>query len=244
MNIVEVNEKLELIKGKLLELQKLTIFDLKYFEEDQVTGCPHLESDDDMSIVCPDKNLQVHKIWEEIQQNIPSGFSVSGNLIRHLSFNQAHDWYDIAHRDIPQEIYKLEEHKKHLYLIEYLNSLHPEVKRVSEIVLNGDLDASLKTVFATLENKIRTILNIRGDESTVSHIGKAFKDGVLVPPKPENLESVRSFLQGVIGYYRSEIIHHQLPDDRKSLESCMSLFALAHETFILLDICSRPKIKK
>ena len=135
-------------------------------------------------------------------------------------------------------------HKNKLVLIEYLNELHPEVSRVAETVLNGDIDMALKGVFANLDSKIRSVLRVSGGESTAPMIGKAFKDGLFIPPRPENLEGVRNFLMGVVGYYRHVIVHNPLPPHRNRIESSLSLFALAHEAFVLIDVCSRHQSKK
>ena len=143
--------------------------------------------------------------------------------------------------DIPRELTRVEEYKKQIFLIEYLDSLHPEVSRVTEIVLSGDLDAALKTIFATLDSKIRVYVGAKPNEATVSMIGKAFKVGKLVAPQQESKDGARNFLQGVIGYYRNAIIHNPLPTSRNRLDASLSLFTLAHETFRLFDECSKPR---
>jgi len=212
------------------------------FEDDE-TGGPFLEPGIGMQDAYPKENAVMHACWEEIQKNVPPGFSINSNLIRHLSFNEAHDWFDITKRDIPRELTRVEEYKKQIFLIEYLEGLHPEVSRVTEIVLNGDLDAALKVVYSGLDSKIRSLLGVSSGESTVPCIGKAFREGRLIPPHFGKLEGVRNFMMGVLGYYRHWIVHNQLSQHRNRLEASLSLFALAHETFRLLDTCSRHLTK-
>lgn len=242
MNIIEAKTKIEFVKDKLLEMQKVSSFiEDGMFEDDPETGRPFLEAGIDMNDAYPKENEAMHSHWEEIKRNAPPGFSFDSNLIRHLSFNEAHDWLDITKRDIPRELTKVDEYRKQLFLIEYLDSLHPEVSRVTEIVLSGDLDAALKTIFATLDSKIRVHIGAKPTEATVSMIGKAFKEGKLIAPQEENNDSARNFLQGVIGYYRNILLHNPLPTSRNRLDASLSLFTLAHEAFKLFDSCSKPR---
>lgn len=200
---------------------------------------PILHRNANMDEVEPEKNEALHGCWQDIQRIVPPGFSIDSNLVRHLSFNEAHDWFDISNNDIPRELKNVADYIKRLTLIEYIESLHPSVARVTETVLNGDLDAALKTVFASLDSQIRSLLGAKHAESTFSLIGKAFNDGTLVAPNKENNDAVRSFLQGVIGYYRNNIVHLPLPAHRDRVEASLSLFGLAHESFRLLDLCYR-----
>jgi len=244
MNISEAKNKIDFVEKKLLEMKEVSSFiKEEMFEDDKNTGVAFLELGIHMAAEYPEEDARMRACWEEVKKNVPPGFAVDSNLIRHLSFNEAHDWLDITKRDIPRELIKVEEYKKQIFLIEYLDGLHPEVSRVTEIVLNGDLDAALKVVYSGLDSKIRSVLKISGGESTTPYIGKAFKDGTLIPPRPENFEGVRNFLMGVIGYYRHWIVHNPLPQNRNRLEACLSLFALAHEAFRLFDTCSRNLTK-
>lgn len=244
MNIVEAKNKIDFVRDKLLEMQRISSFiDDGMFKDDE-TGSPFLEPGIRMDEAYPEENTKMHACWEEIQKNVPPGFSIDSNLIRHLSFNEAHDWLDITKRDIPRELTKVEEYKKRIFLIEYLNSLHPEVSRVIEIVLNDDLDAALKVVYSGLDSRIRSLLKVPGGQPTMPCVGKAFREKILIPPHQENLEGVRNFLMGVIGYYRHRIVHNPLPQHRNRLEASLSLFAIAHEAHKLLDVCSRHLIKR
>lgn len=243
MNINEAKNKIDFVKDKFLDIQRISSFINKEMFEDDETGNPFLKSYIEMGEAYPEENTKIHACWEEIQKNIPPGFAMDSNLIRHLSFNEARDWLDITKQDIPRELIKVEEYKRQLYLIEYLDSLHPGISRVTEIVLNGDLDAALKVVYSSLDSKIRSLLKISDKQSTTPYIAKAFKEGVLIPPNPNNLEGARNFMMGVIGYYRNWIVHNPLPQDRNRLEASLSLFALAHETFRLLDACSKHLIE-
>lgn len=238
MNIDEANKKIETIREKLLELQKITHISYDAFDEDPLTGAPNMEGSLHMPSEYPEEDKKVSACWEEIQRSVPAGFSIDGNLVRHLSFGQAHDWADISNKDVPRELIKVAEYKHQLELVGYLDTLHPEVKRVEDIVLRGDYDAALKVVYSSLESKIRDILKLPASESCVPAIGKAFRERTLIPPNDENMEAVRNFLQGVIGYYRQIIIHKTLPANRNRLEASLSLFALAHEAFILIDDCT------
>lgn len=241
MNIIEAKTKIDFVKNKLIEMQKVSsIIQEGMFEDDPETGGPFLEPGSAMHEEYPNENTKMHALWDEVKKNVPPGFSVDSNLIRHLSFNEAHDWLDVTSRDIPRELTRIEEYKKELFLIEYLDGLHPEVSRVTEIVLSGDLDAALKVVYSSLDSKIRAFIEAKPGEMTVPMIGKAFKDGKLVSPQ-ENYDSVRNFLQGVLGYYRNFILHNPLPTSRNRLDASLSLFALAHEAFKLFDLCSKPK---
>lgn len=240
MNITEAKNKIDFVKSKLIEIQEIASFIKEgMFEDDEVTGSPFIEPGEYMADAYPEKNKVMQYCWEEIQKNVPPGFSIDSNLIRHLSFNEAHDWVDINRKDIPRELINVEEYQKKLFLIEYLDSLHPEVSRVTDIVLNGDLDAALKVVYSGLDSKIRSILKISGGQSTTPMIGKAFKDEILIPPHLDSSDGIRNFIMGVIGYYRHLIVHNQLPQSRNRLEACLSLFAVAHETHKLLDTCSK-----
>ena len=126
-----------------------------------------------------------------------------------------------------------------------MDSLHPEVKRVASIVLDGDIDAALKTVYASMDSRARSIVGAKGSESTVSLIGKAFNDRTLVPPNAQHKDSARNFLQGVLGYYRSSIVHNPTPSHRNTVDASLSLFGLAHEAFLLLDRCDqRSEVSK
>ncbi len=242
MDIVEAKTKIDFVKEKLIEMQKVSSFiEDKLLNDNREAGFPFLEAGTWMGDVFSKENESLHSYWEEIQRNAPPGFSFDSNLIRHLSFNEAHDWLDITKRDIPRELTKVDEYKKQLFLIEYLDSLHPEVSRITGIVLSGDLDAALKTIFATLDSKIRVHIGAKPAEATVSMIGKAFKEGKLIAPQVENNESARNFLQGVIGYYRNALLHNPLPSSRNRLDASLSLFTLAHEAFKLFDSCSKPK---
>jgi len=242
MNLVEAKTKIDFVKEKLLEMKKVSSFiDEEMFKENPETGSQFLEPGIVMSDLYPEENKVMLTSWDEIKRNVPPGFSIDSNLIRHLSFNEAHDWFDITARDIPRELTKVEEYKKQLFFIEYLDSLHPEVSRVTEIVLSGDLDAALKVVYSSLDTKIRAFIGLKPSEMTVPSIGKAFKDGKLVAPQEENNDSARNFLQGVVGYYRNVILHNSLPTSRNRLDASLSLFALAHEALRLFDSCSKQK---
>lgn len=242
MNILEAKNKIDFVKDKFIEMQKISSFiDVKMFFKHDEFNQPFIEPDIAMGEAYPKENKEMHTCWEAVQKNVPPGFSIDSSLVRHLFFNEAHDWLDISKRDIPRELIKIEEYKKQIFLIEYMDSLHPEVSRASEIVLSGDLDAALKTVFATLDSKIRMHIGAKPSETTVSMIGKSFKSGRLIAPQQENNDSARNFLQGVVGYYRNAILHNPLPTHRNRLDASLSLFAVAHEAFGLFDACSKPK---
>ncbi|MEK7187366.1 MAG: hypothetical protein AAB691_00790 [Patescibacteria group bacterium] len=228
MVLQEAREKIELVRKKLLHMQEITSFMTLDVVENVVESW--------MGNEYPKENSELHSCWEEIQKSVPPGFSIDSNLVRHLSFNEAKDWLDISNSDIPRELLNVEEYIKKLTLIEYLSTLHPEVSRVTEIILNGDIDAALKTVFANLDVKIRSVLRVGPGIQTVNAIGEAFKKGRL---KAYNNDAARNFLQGVIGYYRNVIIHHPLSPNRNKIETALSLFALAHEAFKLFDVCSQ-----
>lgn len=238
MNSTQAREKIEEVKNCLIKMKELTSGasyekNILINEEGETVGGFVFDGD------AQKVKDELPVLWHEVQKNVPPGFSLDGNLVRHVSFNELSDWSDISNRDVPREITKVSEYLKLLSLIEYIESLHPEVARVSEIILNGDIDAALKTVYSSLDSKIRSILKLKPGESTVPAIGKAFKDGKLKFPQPENTESVRSFLQGVIGYYRSVLIHNPLPSHRNRVDASLSLFGLAHEAFKLVDVCIR-----
>lgn len=237
MDIVDAKKRINLVTKKLLEMKKLTDLSHLYNEVESTGSVP--DGSENMAKLYPTLNSKVEACWQEIQRSVPPGFSVDGNLVRHLSFNQLNDWENICNRDIPRELTKVDEYKKQLYLVEYLGTLHPEIGKVSEVVLNGDIEVALKAVYASLETTVRAPLKLRPSESTVPAIGKAFKDGLFVAPQPENNDSARNFLQGVIGYYRSYLLHNPLPTSRNRIEASLSLFALAHEAFFLFDLCTR-----
>lgn len=237
MNIADVLSKINLVEQNLEEIRKITSVVTAKKLGIGIDGTPQIEGSEDMSKKLPIKNSQLQKLWKQIQKNVPPGFSLDGNLIRHISFNQARDWFDIWSYDIPRELIEISEYKKQLSLVEYLNTLHPEISRVSGIVLSGDIDAALKTVYASLESKIRSHLKLKATESTIPALGKAFKNGVLRSPIHEYSDAARNFLQGVIGYYRSNIIHNPITPTRNSIGASLSLFGLADESFRLFEEC-------
>jgi hypothetical protein len=239
MTINEAKEKINNVKEKLEKMRTLTsCVRLEMFEKGE-NDIPEIYPGELMSSHFPRESEELQNCWVEIQKIVPPGFSVDSNLIRHLSFNEAHDWMDISNNDIPRELIKINEYRRKLVLIEYIENLHPEVSRISQIVLNGDIDAALKTVYSTLDSKIRVIVKPGISESTVPAIGKAFKEGRLSFPSKEKNDAVRNFLQGVLGYYRGGIIHNPLPPHRNSIDASLPLFCLADETFKLLDICCK-----
>lgn len=240
MNINILRKQIDEIESRLTEMGRLAFIDPAKFEPRGSEQPPELSGKEQMESLSPAENARIHELWSEVEKMLPPGFSVNGNLLRHLSFNQSGDWADIYARDIPDELTRLQDYRNKFILIEYLEALHPEVARVSGIILSGDLDAALKVVFAAFDVRVRHLLKLRPDESTMPAIGKAFKDGVFNSPVPENTEGVRSFLQGVTGYYRNVISHNTLPQGRNRLEASLSLFALAHEAFLLLDKCIDP----
>jgi hypothetical protein len=238
MNLNDIKLKISFIRDNLIEIKKITDFVTIINTDDyELSVDPSTNMSETFSV----KNIKLHEYWAKIQKNVPPGFSIDSNLMRHLSFNQANDWHDIAYFDIPRELTKIEEYKNRLVLIEYLDNLHPEVSRITNIVLSGDIDAALKTVFTTLDSKIRSFIKAKPVESTVAMIGKAIKDKIFYYPINEYNEAARNFLQGVIGYYRNYITHNPLPYTRNRIESSLSLFSLAHEAFLLLDTCSKPR---
>jgi len=239
MNIQEAKNKIVLVKEKLQEMKELAYIDARLFEPDPETGMVPMEPSTAMKDYNPDLSIKLLTCWNELQKMVPSGFSIDGNLIRHLSFNEARDWHDISNYDIPREMGKIGEYEEKLVLVGYLETLRPEVSRVSEIVLNGDIDAALKTVYCSFDAKIRGLIKAKPGESTVPMIGKAFKDGLLVAPHSEHTDSIRNFLMGVMGYYRVNIVHSNLSPFRDSIVSSLSLFGLAHEAFWLLDACAK-----
>lgn len=235
MDIKEARVKIEALRSSLLRMKEASsAVDEGMFKDDEV-GNPFLEGNADMGSEMPKQSAELHACWEEIQKTVPPGFSIDGNLIRHLRFNQAHDWVDIAKHDVPRELTKIDEYIKQLALVEYTETLHPEVSRVSGIILIGDYDAALKTVYASLDSRIRTYVGGKDEESTVNLIGRAFKDGKLAH---ERANAARDFLAGVIGYYRNYLLHNKLPTSRNTIEASLSLFALAHEAFKMLDKCT------
>lgn len=240
MNIDSFRDQVGNIENKFKEMRELAYIDPGRFKLGDNGESPELPRNGYMHILCPDENARLHQLWHEIEKTLPPGFSVNGDLLRHLSFNQSNDWSDIYAHDIPNELARISEYRNKLTLIEYLDSLHPDVARASSIVLSGDLDAALKVVFTSFDVRVRSLLKLRPDESTMPAIGKAFKDGVLRSPVPESSDGVRNFLQGVTGYYRNVVIHNPLPKPRNRLEASLSLFALAHEAHILLDRCIYP----
>jgi len=242
MNITEARQKIKYVRNKLDEMQRIASYvETEMFNEDPETGGQFMEPSTNMEVEDPERNTALFGCWADIQKAVPSGFSIDGNLVRHLSFNQASDWIDISAHDIPRELVKINEYNRKLFLIEYLETLRPEIRRVSETVLSGDIDAALKTVFTSLDAKIRARINCQPAESTVSMIGRAFNKGVLAAQHPSNNDAARNFLQGVIGYYRNFITHNELPPARSTLEASLSLFTIAHEAFELLDICSKQQ---
>jgi hypothetical protein len=242
MNPTEARQKINIVKNKLEEMREISSYiKIGMFDEDPVTGYPFMEPGENMAEEQPERNKNLHDCWEDIQKTVPSGFSIDGSLVRHLSFNEAHDWLDISARDIPRELVKINEYDRKLSLIEYIETLRPEVRRVSETILSGDIDAALKTVFTSLDAKIRSRINCQSGNNTVPSLGKAFKEGKLMAHDPSYNEAARNFLQGVLGFYRNFIIHNELPQARMTLDASLSLFAIAHEAFELLDNCSKQQ---
>jgi hypothetical protein len=231
----EIEKRIKIVKTMFSEMSNIAFISKEQLEPNEQGF--YYNSDDNMEAEYPDQNTKLQKCWEEIQRNLPPGYSIDANLLRHLAFNQAQDWFDISNYDIPKELDKIKRYLRRLPLFNYLNSLHPQVRRVSEIALSGDLEAALRTVYTSLDSDIRAYLKLKPADSTVNGIGQAFKDGRLNPSKKEHTESIRNFLQGVIGYYRSDLVHNALADDRNDIEASLSLFGLAHEAFTLFEGC-------
>lgn len=240
MSPTEAKDKTREMKQILSRmLETCSFMDLGMFIDNEDTGSSFLLGNDDMATAYPKENKKLKELWGDLQKNIPPGFNVDGNLIRHLSFNEAKDWLDIKERDIPREFVKIDEYMKKLHLIEYLESLHSEISKVAKYILNGDIEPALKAVFTSLDTNIRArVKPLNQKEATVLLIERGFKDGKLCMPNKDNNNSVKNFLQGVIGHYRNSISHNHLPTSRNSIEGSLSLFAVAHEAFRLLDLCT------
>ena len=238
MNLKDAQNKICTLKNLFLEMQTICKMDIAMFEDNNENTSIY-SGDEKMSEIDPKNNLALQEIWIKVQENVPPGFSIDGNLLRHLSFNHSRDWFDISNHDIARELNKVNEYLTRLSLIGYVETLHQGVSRVSNIILDGDYDAALKVVYTGLDSRIRSLLKVKGAESTVPQIGRAFKERVLEPPSLENLEGMRNFLMGVIGYYRHVIAHNELGSNRNSLESSLSLFAVAHEAFKMVEYCGR-----
>jgi hypothetical protein len=238
MDIKEARTKISVFKELLLEIKEVCYINEKDFEPNE-NGDVVYSGSESMDTINPDKDRKLKDAWGKVQENTPSGFSVSGNLLRHISFNESRDWFDIANHDVPRELKKVDDYLAKLNLVEYIEGLHPKVRRANSNILDGDYDAALKVVFTGLDTYIRSVLKINGSISTVNQIGKAFNDGVLQPSSSDHKDAMRNFLQGVIGYYRNIIAHNELVANRNSLQSCLSLFGVAHEAFIMIDYCSR-----
>jgi len=235
MLIDEAHKKIDAVEKKLIAIKKQTAVVKKIKDQGESED---IAQNKDANIAFPKQNKLVLKFWDEIKNNAPSGFVIQGNLLRHLSFNMVGDWIDIHHSDIGQALESVKEYRKKLAIVEYLSGLNPEISKVSSMLLDGEIDVALKAVFATLDTKIRAYLSITSRVSTVPAIGKAFNEGILKAPDSDNNDSARNFLQGVVGYYRSNILHRSLPTNRNNIEASASLFCLAHEAFTLFAFCS------
>ena len=238
MDIKDAKSKILTLRDKLLEMQKISSWVEPGMLKEDEQGRIFLDDITYMSEAQPNKSAALKLLWEEVQKIVPSGFSIDGSLIRHLFFNEPHDWIDLAKRDIPRELTKVDEYIAQLTMIEYVETLHPEVSRISNILLIGDFDAALKTIYASLDSKIRAHMNAKDDESTVNLIAIGFKDGRFAN---DNSDAARNFLMGVIGYYRNNILHNKLSTSRNSLQGSLSLVTLAHEAFRVLDRCTVVK---
>lgn len=127
MNLTEAREKISQTANKYNKIREITSYvELEMFVEDP-SGNQFLLGSDKMEEEQPKKTSELFSTWSELQQILPAGFEVDSNPIRHLFFNQASDWLDISTKDIPRKLVKVEEYKKKLSLIEYLDGLHPEI---------------------------------------------------------------------------------------------------------------------
>jgi len=243
MKINEIRERLSTIESKLIRIQQITSFiTLDMFKEDSEMGVQFLDGGESMSDYDSEKSKNVTHLWEEIQKTLPSGFSVDGNLLRHLGFNQSKDWWDISNRDIPRELIKVNEYKQRLNLIELIESLHPEVARIVPTLLNDDVELALKGLYSGLDTYIRVACKTQKSDSTYQSIAKAFKDKILITQHEDDSDAVRNFLQGVIGYYRNNIVHRPLSQNAKILENSLGLIYIADRAFKLCDTC-KPNLK-
>ena len=108
MNILDAKKKIGIIKEKLQEMKGLTRIDPEAFKDNEF-GQPYMDPGAHMEMECPEEDSKLKVCWKTIQENVPPGFSIDGNLIRHLNFDEAHDWYDISDRDVPRELVKVDE---------------------------------------------------------------------------------------------------------------------------------------
>lgn len=233
-----IRKNVKITRELLLELKTLTAIDKKDFEPD-AQGIAPIDRSWDMSAEFPEENTQVIELWDKLQASFPPGYSITSNLLRHLHFNQAQDWHDISNYDIPLELNNLAKYEKSLVHIEYLATLHPEVRRIIPILLNGDIDASLKTLYSSFEARIRSYLSIPAKVSTLSELNKAFSDGRLSFHDKDYSDRVRDFLSGVLGYHRNTIVHSAPNTFSDGLLSNLSLFIIAHEAFSLFELCTK-----
>lgn len=237
MNIQEYHKKADFLRDTLVSMQEIADLPDDILVIDAEAGAVYPDNLG-MNDIDPGRHEMMQEKWEELKRNIPPGFDIDGNLIRHLTFNQVNDWADIRDKDIPRELRRVEDYRKKLNYIEYLNGLSPEISRVAITVLLGDIDSALKTLYASIDAYFRETLRAIGpSESTPALIGRAFREGKLKAPIPEQNDAARNFLSGAFSYYRSIIIHYNLPPHRNTVEASLSLFALAHEVLTIFKIC-------
>lgn len=236
MDPQESRDKAQEIKRYLTELKELcAVYETENWSQQMTDG--DFGSRDNVRSTFPDMYERIIVLKQAIESNLPSGYEMGGDLIRHLSWLEVRDIASIFYRDVDAELRRIKRFETSLALVEYVAGLHPKVAVVKTLVLEGNYDAALKAVYSSLDARVRSITKDGAGISIKASISKAFNAGVLKSSKPEYNDPARDYLVGVLTYYRSRISHHDLPDARNSIEACLSLFAVAHEAFILLDKC-------
>ncbi len=237
MDPQESRDKAQEIKRYLTELKELcAVYETQNWPQQMIDG--DFGSRDSVRSTFPDMYERIIALKQAIESNLPSGYEMGGDLIRHLSWLQICDVADIYLRDVDAELKRIKRFESQLVLVEYVAGLHPKVAVVKTLVLEGNYDAALKAVYSQLEARIRMITKDGAGTSIKASLAKAFKpDGCLKHSREEYNEPARDYLIGVLTYFRSQISHQELPPNRNTLDSCLSLFAVAHEAFLLVDRC-------
>ncbi len=121
MNIETVRKQVDDIENKFQRMKSISVIDPMMLSGDAGGVAPQYSGRENMSEIDASRNAELHSLWSEIERNLPPGFSIDGNLLRHLSFNEIRDWDDISNLDIPRELQKVNEYRKKLILVVFRN---------------------------------------------------------------------------------------------------------------------------
>jgi uncharacterized protein (TIGR02391 family) len=247
MNVLELKTKIKKCRTILESIKSLSSvaedqeFQMRVEQE-------HLSNNTPVAEIYEEGAKLMEKRFEELKQNLPTGFELDHNFIRHVGFNEVIDWMDIYTRDVNRELEKLNNYEKNLILVEKVEKLHPKVANTATLIMIGEYDAALTKIFKGIETEIRNKSGVK-DKFGLSLVGHVFSSIGSNPPilqyrNPEKQESVKYFLMGVVGFYRNTIMHDDLPTEKSNIDDCFQQLVIASEAYKMIDFCVKGNENK